>query len=229
MRNKLLYFLAFLFISFPMTTFAQMSLYDLPRFKSAVGIAFEQYQHNRLFSNICGDLRFNVRTFRASLDYGYSDDIKVSLIPGVSFTDVNVVDVPPSPSCEIRLANIGRLGTTNLDYYVVGSFGGNYFQMHSECDILHLVNMNLTGGVGLSHTLVTDGELVLRPFFGTYYSNVWKNISTQRQIFVDTTRGRFTGEAGIEADLTPSISAIAVWAFSFESSAAHFQIGLNFH
>ena len=101
--------------------------------------------------------------------------------------------------------------------------------MHSACDLLHLVNMNLAGGVGLSHTLQTEGDLVLKPFFGTYYSNVWKNISSQREIFIDTTFGRFTGEAGVEADLTPSISAIAVWAFSFESSAANFQIGLNFH
>ena len=121
MRNKLLYLIVFLSISFPLTASSQMSLYDLPRFRSAVGIAFEQYQHNRLFSNICGDLRFNVRTFRASLDYGYSEDIKVSLIPGVSFTNVSLVDVPPSPTCEVRLVNIGRLGTTNLDYYLVGT------------------------------------------------------------------------------------------------------------
>lgn len=229
MRKLLFCLIVSLLILSPMIATAQMSIRDLPRGKSAVGIAFEQYQHNRLFSNICGDLRFNVRTFRASLDYGYTNDIKVSLIPGVSFTNVNLVDVRPAPSGEIQLTNIGRLGTTNLDYFLIGSFGANYFQMHSECNVLHLLNIELIGGVGLSHTVTTNGGLALKPFFGTFYSNVWKNISTQRQTFIDNTSGHYIGEAGVEIDLTPSISVIGVWAFSFESSAAHFQIGLNYH
>ena len=218
----------FIFFSIPASE-AQISLYDLPRFRSSVGVAFDQRLSNDLFNNICGDLRFNIRTFRASLDYGYSEDIKVSLIPGVSFTDVRLVDVPPSPSCEVRLTNMGALGTTNLDYFVIGSFGADYSQFHAACGVLHLVNMQLRGGVGLSHTLQTQGSWVLKPYFGSFYSNIWKNISTTNAILIDRTSGLFTGEAGIEVELTPTISAVGTWVFSFESSDAHFRIGLNFH
>lgn len=229
MRKTLFYLFSVLFILLPMTASAQMSLYHLPRYKTAFGVAFD-YQHNdNLFRNICGDLSFDIRTFRTSIDYGFNNDIKISVIPGISFTNVRLADVPPSPIAEIRLTNTGRLGTTNLDYFLLGSFGSDYSQLIGPCDTLHLINMELIGGIGISHTIRTESELVITPFFGGFFSNTWKNISTARQILIDRTSGLFTGQTGAEVALTESVSLIGIWHFSFESSDTHFQIGLNFH
>lgn len=231
MRNTLFYVLAFLLILVPMTAESQMSLYPFPQRRAAFGVAFDYQRDDNLFKNICGDLEFNIRTFQTHIDYGLNRDIKISLIPGVRFTDVNLADVPPSPTAEIRLTNMGPLGTTTLDYFLIGSFGADYAQLHNACvDVLHLIEMELIGGIGLSHTLRTQSELVIIPFFGAFYSNIWRNISTQQHILIDSTSGLFTGQAGAEIELTASISIIGTWNFSFETpEKSYFQIGLNFH
>ena len=231
MRNTLFYVLAFLLILLPMTASSQMSLYPLPRHRAAFGVAFDYQRNDNLFKNICGDLEFNIRTFRTNIDYGFNRDIKISIIPGIRFTDVNLADVPLSPTAEIRLTNMGPLGTTTLDYFLIGSFGADYAQLHGACvDVLHLIDIELVGGIGLSHTLRTQTELVIIPFFLASYSNIWRNISTQRQILIDNTSGLFTGQAGAEISLTDSISIIGTWNFSFENPEnTYFQIGLNFH
>ena len=231
MRNILFYVLAFLLILFPMTAESQMSLYPLPKRAAAFGVTFDYQQNDSLFKNICGDLLFNIRTFQTHIDYRLNRDVKISLIPGISFTDVNLADVPPSPTAEIRLTNMGPLGTTTLDYFLIGSFGADYAQLHNACvDVLHLIDMQLVGGIGLSHTLRTQSEVTIIPFFGAFYSNIWRNISTQRQILIDNTSGLFTGRVGAEIALTDSINIIGTWNFSFEGPEnAYFQIGLNFH
>ncbi len=231
MRNTLFYVLAFLLILLPMTAESQMSLYPLPQRRAAFGVAFDYQRNDNLFKNICGDLEFNIRTFQTNIDYGFNQDIKISMIPGIRFTDVNLADVPLSPTAEIRLTNMGPLGTTTLDYFLIGSIGADYAQLHGACvDVLHLIDIELVGGIGLSHTLRTQSELVIIPFFGAFYSNIWRNISTQRQILIDSTSGLFTGQAGAEIELTKSISIIGTWNFSFENPEnSYFQIGLNFH
>ncbi len=231
MRNTLFYVLAFLLILVPMTASSQMSLNPLPQRRAAFGVAFDYQRNDNLFKNICGDLGFNIRTFQTHIDYAFNRDIKISVIPGIRFTDVNLADVPPSPTAEIRLTNMGPLGTTTLDYFLIGSFGADYAQLHNACvDVLHLIEMELIGGIGLSHTLRTQSELVIIPFFGAFYSNIWRNISTQQQILIDNTSGLFTGQAGAEFALTESINIIGTWNFSFQGPEnVYFQIGLNFH
>ena len=216
-------------LSFMATAYAQTSYYKLDRRKSAVGVSFEQEQHDDLFKNIWGDLDFTVRTFRTSFDYGYKSDTKISLIPGLGFTQVELADVPPAPSFELRIMNIGPFGSTELDYYIVGNFGVVYRQLHISQSVLHLVEMNLKGGIGFAHTMHLNNDVVLRPFFGGYYTNIWTNISTTSRIFADRTSGIFTGEAGVEIELTPTINLTPTWIFSFENSDTYFKIGLNFH
>ena len=230
MRKTLFYLFGVLFVCFPMTTFAQMSFHHLPKHRSAFGFAFD-YQHvDNLFKNICGDLSFDIRTFRTNIDYGFNSTTKISFIPGVSFTDVNHSDVPPAPYAEIRFTNAGPLGTTTLDYFLIGGFGANYAQLHGACDTpLHLINIDLAGGIGLSHTLKTESGLVITPFFGAFYSNIWKNISMRQRILIDNTSGLFTGKTGVEIALTKSVDVIGIWHFSFEKPDGYFQIALNFH
>ena len=67
---------------------------------------------------------------------------------------------------------------------------------------LHSVNMALRGGAGFLHTLQTNQGWGLKPFFGMFYTQSWNNVSTTRQVHVNTSQNFFTGEAGVEIDMS---------------------------
>ena len=89
--------------------------------------------------------------------------------------------------------------------------------------------MSLRGGAGLLHILETDYTWSLKPFFGMFYTQAWNNVSTTERVHVNTTQNFFTGEAGVEIELSPTMSAIGSVEFSFQSSELLYRFGLNFH
>ena len=89
--------------------------------------------------------------------------------------------------------------------------------------------MTLRGGAGLLHTLETGYGWSLKPFFGMFYTQAWNNVSTTQRVHVNTIQNFFTGEAGVEIELSPTMSAIGSVEFSFESSELLYRFGLNFH
>ena len=108
---------------------------------------------------------------------------------------------------------------TGLQFFILGSFRTQYTNIARSTDLpLHSVNMNLQGGVGLLHTLETGYTWSLKPFFGMFYTQAWNNVSTTEKIHANTTHNFFTGEAGLEVELSPTMSAIGSLEFSFESS-----------
>ena len=94
---------------------------------------------------------------------------------------------------------------------------------------LHSVNMGLRGGAGFLHLLETDYDWSLTPFFGVFYTQSWNNVSTTRAVHVNTSQNFFTGETGVEIELSPTMSAIGSLEFSFESSELLYRFGLNFY
>ena len=89
--------------------------------------------------------------------------------------------------------------------------------------------MSLRGGVGLLHILETGYAWSLKPFFGMFYTQAWNNVSTTERVHMNTTQNFFTGEAGAEVELSPTMSAIGSVEFSFQSSELLYRFGLNFH
>jgi TonB family protein len=89
--------------------------------------------------------------------------------------------------------------------------------------------MALRGGAGFLHLLETGYDWSLKPFFGMFYTQSWNNVSTTRAVHVNTAQNFFTGEAGVEIDLSPTMSAIGSLEFSFESSELLYRFGLNFY
>ena len=112
---------------------------------------------------------FMPQTLLGNLEYAFSRDLKLSLLPGVSFFDVvsqNPYEIAPSPSIDIRLLNVNNLNMTGLKFFILGGFRTQYMNVVRTGNLpLHSVNMALRGGAGFLHILETDHDWSLKPFF----------------------------------------------------------------
>ena len=209
---------------------AQSGFRRLPPGKLAIGMGYQRY---RPPTRTNAPFRFYAQTLLGNLEYAFSRDLKMSLLPGVSFFDVvsqNPYEIPPSPSIDIRLLNVNNMNMTGLKFFILGGFRTQYMNIARTGDLpLHSVNMALRGGAGFLHILETDYDWSLTPFFGMFYTQSWNNVSTTRRVHVNTSQNFFTGEAGVEVDLSPTMSAIGSLEFSFESSELLYRFGLNFY
>ena len=231
-RKSLL--LVFTLVVLTTSTFAQTGILSLPAGKNALGLGFQLYDPPSKLQRNSGSYqhRFRAHNIRGSLDYHFNRQLKISFIPGIAFLSIasrDSIDVPPSPSAELRLTIAGPLDVEKtLDYFVRGGFRTHYTQIHSGGQALHYVNMTLTGGVGFLYKLKTATEWQFNPFFGVFYSNIWRNTSTAREIFANDTYNLFTGEAGVEIEASPTTNIIGSVEFSFETSEIIYNIGINF-
>ena len=228
-RKKILIVL-FAILVLSTSALAQSGFRRLPPGKLAIGMGYQRY---RPPTRTNAPFRFYAQTLLGNLEYAFSRDLKMSLLPGVSFFDVvsqNPYEIPPSPSIDIRLLNVNNMNMTGLKFFILGGFRTQYMNIARTGDLpLHSVNMALRGGAGFLHLLETDYDWSLTPFFGMFYTQSWNNVSTTRAVHVNTSQNFFTGEAGVEVDLSPTMSAIGSLEFSFESSELLYRFGLNFY
>lgn len=219
-----------LFVLFSVAASAQTGFHQPPAGKMGIGMGYQRYNPpNRTEAAF----RFKAQTLLGNLDYMFSDDLKISLLPGVSFFEVNTgipYEITPSPSADIRLLSVNDMNMTGLKFFILGGFRTQYINIVRTGNLpLHSINMSLRGGAGLLHILETDYEWRLKPFFGMFWTQGWNNVSTTERVHVNTAQNFFTGEAGMEVDLSPTMSAIGSVEFSFQSSELLYRFGLNFH
>ena len=206
--------LIFLLTLLTAPAFAQTGILSLPIGKSALGLGFQWYDPPSNLEQRTSNAqhRFRAQNIRGSLDYQLNHQLKVSFLPSVAFLNIasqDTIDVPPSPSAELRLTATGPLDAEKtLDYFVRGSVRSDYTQIHSGGRALHYLNVNLMGGGGFIFKLETATQWQFNPFFGVFYSNIWQNTSTTREIFTDDTYNLFTGEAGVEIQASPTTHII---------------------
>ena len=227
-KNALFSF--YLLLVFTPVMYAQSGFYELPISKKAIGIGYQRYRPPKRTD---ASFRFRAQTVLGSFDYAFSRDLKVSLLPGVSFFDVdtqNPTEIAPSPSIDIRFLNINDLNMTGLKFFISGGFRTQYMNIVRTGNLpLHSVNMALRGGAGFLHFLETDHGWTLKPFFALFATQVWDNVSSSKRVYVNSSRNFFTGEAGIEIELSPTMSAIGSIEFPFDSSELLYRFGVNFH
>ena len=214
--------------------FAQTSLLSQGTGKSAIGLGLELNRPVSENERNTGNYqkRFRTRNIRAAFDYHFSRSVKVSLIPGIGFLDIadrTAIDVPPSPSVELRFMTTGVFDRERmLDYFFRGGFRTDYALIHSGGRSLHYVNTILRGGMGFIGKLKTTTQWQFYPFGGVFYSYIWRNTSTVRYILNDDTYNLFTGEAGVEIQVSPMTHLIGSVQFSFATSEIIYSMGISF-
>ena len=230
MNKRMLIIPFFLLVIFSIPVSAQTGFYRSPAGKVGIGIGYQRYRPPKRTE---APFRFHAQTLLGNLDYAFNNDLKISFLPGISFFEANTqipYEIAPSPSVDIRLLSVNDMNMTGLRFFILGGFRTQYTNIVRSWDLpLHSVNMTLRGGAGLLHILQTDYAWSLKPFFGMFYTQAWNNVSTTQKVHVNTTQNFFTGEAGLEIELSPTMSAIGSVEFSFESSELLYRFGLNFH
>lgn len=220
----------FVFVISSLSVSAQTGFYRAPAGKIGIGIGYQRYRPPKRTE---APFRFHAQTLLGNVDYMFNDDLKISLLPGISFFQADTqipYEIAPSPSIDLRFLNVSDMNMTGLQFFILGGFRTQYTNIVRNWDLpLHSVNMNLRGGAGLLHTLETGYGWSLKPFFGMFYTQAWNNVSTTERVHVNTAQNFFTGEAGVEIELSPTMSAIGSVEFSFESSELLYRFGLNFH
>ena len=212
-----------LFVLLPITAYSQMSFYQLRTGKSSLGLGF----------TTDGD----TQTIAGSLDYGIERDLKMTFTVGVALTDDSeyggAMDIPPSPIGVVSLVRVQPLGETDLDYFGVGSFSAGFARGIEPVTDETLVRTRATGlsaGAGILKRLKTESGWILKPFFGLYYSNVWLVVESDWIGYEETeTESGFSGEAGMEIEISSTTSIFGSFGFSFESSSTTFSIGARFY
>ena len=230
MNKRMLIIPFLLLVIFSIPVSAQTGFYRAPAGKIGIGIGYQRYSPPK---RTAAPFRFHAQTLLGNLDYVFNNDLKISLLPGISFFEANTqipYEIAPSPSVDIRLLSVNDMNMTGLRFFILGGFRTQYTNIVRSWDLpLHSVNMTLRGGAGLLHILETDYAWSLKPFFGMFYTQAWNNVSTTQKVHVNTTQNFFTGEAGLEVELSPTMSAIGSVEFSFQSSELLYRFGLNFH
>lgn len=229
--NKRMFLIPFfMFVLFSGSVSAQTGFYRSPAGKMGIGIGYQRYRPPKRTE---APFRFSAQTILSNLDYTFNRDLKISLLPGISFFEANTqipYEIAPSPSLDIRFLSVNDMNMTGLRFFILGGFRTQYTNIVRHSDLpLHSVNMTLRGGAGFLHILETDYAWRLKPFFGMFWTQAWNNVSTTQKVHVNTAQNFFTGEAGLEMELSPTMSAIGSVEFSFQTSELLYRFGLNFH
>ena len=223
MKQKWVY-IALMLILFPVAAYSQMSFKKLPIGKTGYGFVFSP--------------QTDVTTIGARIDYGINNDSKISLGGGIGFTNDEELesyggDIPPSPAVGLSVLHIQSLGQSGLEYFMQGGFAGAFARVVDDSTNKTLVRTRtfaLSGAGGILKRLKTQSDLVIIPYFGLSYTNAWATVESLLYDFEETdSDGSFGGAVGLEIEMSPKMSVIGSFAFSFQSSNTVFSIGLNFH
>ena len=228
MKNRLILIICLLTLPISQA-FTQTSFRKIPMGKRSIGIGYQRYVPPKRTTL---PFRFHAQTILGGFDYSFSRDLKISLLPGVSFFEINTqnpYEIAPSPSIDLRLLNVSDMNMTGLEFFLLGGFRTQYMNVVRTGNLpLHSVYMTLRGGAGFVHTLDASHEWRLKPFFGLFYTQAWNNVSTTEKVHLNTSQYFFTGEAGVEIDLSPTTSAMGSIEFSFDRSELLYRFGINF-
>ena len=121
------------------------------------------------------------------------------------------------------------MNMTGLEFFILGGFKTQYMNVVRTGNLpLHSVYMTFRGGAGFLHTLDSSHDWRLKPYFALFFTQAWNNVSTSEKIHSNTSQYFFTGEAGVEIDLSPTMSAMGSIEFSFDRSELLYRFGINF-
>ena len=221
-----------MFVLYPITAYSQASLYRLPAAETSLGLNLSKQNLGIITPR-------DTTTIGANLNYGIEDDLAIFFQIGVGLTDTTTV--PPAPSVELGIAQVKPLGNTDLEYFLDANFGAAFFRSLQESTNQVLERsriLKLSGAAGILKRIETADGQVITPFFALSYTRFWEAAEINAElteeleglVFKQTaTRGDFAGEIGVEIELSPTVTALGGFKFSFERSDIAFRVGLNFY
>jgi hypothetical protein len=201
--------------------YSQTELYQLSNGEYSIGVG----------------LRFpeDMTGLNGRLNYAMSDNIIGFLGAGLFFADDDVSDlagVSPTPIkvFDIGAIKSGKLGRTELDYWVNAGFSLVFEKLvrdRTDTTILTSREMTLSAGIGLMKEIVMDSGIALVPLAGVSNAQDW--IATELEITDLTERERentWYGQMGLAVRVSPAVNIGGKVVFSFEESDISYHLDL---
>lgn len=224
-------YVALMMILYPIVAYPQASLDSLSSGETLFGVSLSRQD--------IGIIKPRSTTIiGGNLDYGIENNFKISFQAGVGLTDS--VDVPPSPIGSIGILQIKPLGDTGLEYFAGGDFGAAFFRVVQESTNRVRERsriLRLSGATGILKRLETENGQGINPFFALSYTRFWETsevntdlVEEVEDLVVKKTSdyGDFAGEIGVETELSPTMTGLVSFKFSFERFDDAFRFGFNF-
>ena len=132
MNKRMIVIPFFVLVMFSVSVSAQTGFYRAPVGKMGIGMGYQRYRPPKRTE---APFRFNAQTILGNLDYIFSSDLKVSLLPGISFFQANTqipYEIAPSPSIDIRLLNVNDMNMTRVAVFYTRWFPNPVYEYCSE-------------------------------------------------------------------------------------------------
>lgn len=211
------------------------TFYELKKSQIGVGIGFSQASVEAPYLNIfSGTVTFRTvskRNLGVRLDYGYGADVRMFFRPGISFTETSGDAIPPAPTADVGILHTGNVASSSVvSYYLGSSFSVEYQQNRIVTVNVedYALDMGLFGYSGLLARLQTESNLTFIPYFGVAFGQEYLRLSALPEI-VEEYNFAFNGNAGMEMEISPKLSVMVSWIFSFEVPDSTFMLQANFH
>lgn len=232
MKTFLCSIVLFLCVYIPVS---EATFYELEKSQTGVGIGFSQASVEAPYF---GFGTVTKRNLGVRLDYGYGRDVRMFFRPGISFTETGADTIPPAPTAEIGILHTGNVsGSSVVSYYLGSSFSVEYQQNREN----YALGLGLFGYSGLLARLQTESSLTFIPYFGVAFGQQYLRFSDCAEISLGGIKETlcagigeeyniaFNGNAGIEMEISPKLSVMVSWIFSFEVPDSAFMLQVNFH
>lgn len=222
------------------------TFYELKKSQTGFGIGFSQASVETRYLGLGKVLGIGTLTSRTvtkrnlgvHFDYGYGTDNRTYFRPGISFTETGASAIPPAPTAEVGILFIKSVSSTSVVSYYLGSSFGVEYQQNRDA---HALGFSLFGYSGLLARLQTESNLTFIPYFGVAFGQQYLRYSAFSEIVLDGIKDNvragigeeynfaFNGNAGMEMEISPSLSVLVSWSFSFEVPDSTFMLQVNFH
>lgn len=217
-------YIAVIMVLYPVTSYSQVSFKKLPVGGTSYGFEFSP--------------QTDVTTIAARVDFGLNNDSKIFFGAGIGFTDDDELgsyggEIPPSPGVGLGVLHIQSLGQSGMEYFMQGTFNAGFAWVVDNATDETLVRSRafaLSGGGGILKRFKTQSEWLIIPYFGLSYTNIWLTVENILWDYEETdSDGSIGGVIGLEIEMSPKMSVMGAFGFSFQSSDTVFSLGLNLH
>ena len=148
---------------------------------------------------------------------GYYTDKQSQVHFGFGLTFPKNSDIPPIPEIRIATLRVYPLKESEMGLYWLG----NISAARSEFKNFVSYGVAFGGGGGIFKRIQNQSKFGITPYAGIYFGSVYTNITKELESV-------WTGELGLEVDISPTSSLIGSYHFFLQDTGSSFSIGLTF-
>ena len=153
-----------------------------------------------------------------SLDYGYHDNLKISIIPSLAW-----VDEALSPGFKLRFMHIGKSRSPYIGYFFRSDWSG----VGSRCSNFSIIDLSATTSFSVFGRIINEPAWEIKPFVGISQSaHHYIPIATDEKLDSGFSS---KAEVGLELEIAQNFSVLGSWEFVFNNSYTVVHIGMNLH